>query len=575
MKKIPYGISNYHKIKSENYYFVDKTKFIELLENLGAPYLFLLRPRRFGKSLFISVLEHYYDILAKDKFDTLFGDTYIGQNPTPLRNSYPVLKFNFSMVRVQGTIENIRHSFNLHVLTEIELFLLKYAEKYTLDLKIIEELKQEDDAGDILQRFTKELRSKNIYIYLIIDEYDNFANNVLIEYKSDAYQEITHSGGFLRNFFTIIKGLTDSREIDRLFISGVSPLVMADVTSGFNIGNNISLKPDFASMVGLTNPELKELIEHYLSGQFVSLQPLLSEWYGKYCFDMNLSEKHIYNTTSILFFLQEYLAFKRLPSNLIDKNLRTDYGKLRYLILEGNKLNGNFNILKQILENGETQGELVDNFAVGELVNHEKFRSLLYYLGLITIKEELPINQVIFKAPNKLIKILLWEYMQNALEDAYGLRINIDFIKKAFDNMAKIGEWKPTLQYILDKFYEAVSIRDFVFHEEGLKTFLLAWLNLTNLYEVISEKEMNKGYADISLTSDRRFTEYINYEYIIELKYIKAQDAETPEKEEKAVAKVLKEAEIQLAQYTANEKFKTIKIVMVVSPKKMLYLEQI
>jgi len=578
MKKIPYGISNYHKIKSENYYFVDKTKFIELLENLGAPYLFFLRPRRFGKSLFISVLEHYYDILAKDKFDTLFGDTYIGQNPTPLRNSYPVLKFNFSMVRVQGTIENIRHSFNLHVLTEIELFLLKYAEKYTLDLKIIEELKQEDDAGDILQRFTKELRSKNIYIYLIIDEYDNFANNVLIEYKSDAYQEITHSGGFLRNFFTIIKGLTDSREIDRLFISGVSPLVMADVTSGFNIGDNISLDLSVASMVGLTQAEVLQMLDYYNSyGIFneptINMLNDFDEWYKGYSFSK--SADNIYNTVSILYYINQYIKEKTKPYNLIDENLRTDYGKLRFLIVESKKLNGNFNILKQVAEQDEIIGSLIRSFPQNRLIDSENFISLLFYLGFISIKKVSITNEFTFCIPNKLIRILLWEYIQKAFNEVLDLKIDSHFLKRSFDNMAKIGDWKPTLQYILDKFYEAVSIRDFVFHEEGLKTFLLAWLNLTNLYEVISEKEMNKGYADISLKSDRRFTEYINYEYIIELKYIKAQDAETPEKEKKAVAKALKEAEIQLAQYTANEKFKTMKIVMVVSPKKLLYLEQI
>ncbi len=574
MKKIPYGISSFETIKTENYYFVDKTRYIEKMENLGGRYLFFLRPRRFGKSLLISMLEHYYDLNGADQFEKLFGDTYIGQNPTPLRNSYPVLRFNFSMVKTQGTFEQLKHGFCLNVWSELHSFMLKYKTIYNLDEEVLKKIENQVDPGDMLLVFHDEMKAKHVSFYMIIDEYDNFANNVLMEHNEEIYRKITHSGGFLRNFFTLIKGMTDSREIDRLFISGVSPLVMADVTSGFNIGENISLWPDFASMVGFNREELKGLVDYYIPGQYETLFPLLSEWYNNYCFDENLIENNIFNSISILYFLRESLALKRIPSNLIDENLRTDYGKLRYLILEEKKLNGNFSILKDLVQTKETTGRLVRSFAVNELINAEKFRSLLFYLGFTTLKGISPAGRYTFTIPNKLINNLLWEYIQKSLDEVYKLKIDIDFLEQVFTDMALDGKWKPAFQYIVDKFYEAVSVRDFTFHEEGLKTFLLAWLNLTNLYDVISEKEKNKGYADICLEPDRRFTEYVKFDYIIELKYVKTKEIETTAKEEVAVKQIVKTATSQLMQYAANNKFQTIKIIIVASAKELIYMEE-
>jgi len=572
MKKIPYGISSFETIKTENYYFVDKTKYIEKIEALGGRYLFFLRPRRFGKSLLISMLEHYYDINGANQFDQLFGDTYIGQNPTPLRNSYPVLRFNFSMVRTQGTVEEIKTSFCLNVWGSMDVFISKYKIRYGLGEEISKEIKGYLDPGDMLLVFQNEMQKKHVSVFMIIDEYDNFANNVLIEHNTDTYQRITHAGGFLRNFFSLIKGLTDSREIDRLFISGVSPLVMADVTSGFNIGDNISLWPDFGSMVGFDTEEIKELVEYYIPGKYETLSPLLSEWYDNYCFDNMLKTKNLYNSTSILYFLKEYLQVNEIPGELIDENLRTDYGKLRFLILEGKKLNGNFLILKDLVQTKESTGRLVRSFAADELINAEKFRSLLFYLGFTTLKGISPAGRYTFTIPNKLINSLLWEYIQKSMDEVYKLKIDKDLLEQIFTDMALQGTWKPALQYIVDKFYLAVSVRDFVFHEEGLKTFLLAWLNLTNLYDVVSEKEKNKGFADICLEPDRRFTQYVKFDYVIELKYLKAEEIETPEKEESAINQAIAKATVQLIQYTANDMFKTIKIIIVASSKKLLYM---
>ncbi len=573
--RIPYGISNYEKLITENYYFIDKTPFVERLEETGAPYLFFLRPRRFGKSLFVSMLEHYYDLARKDEFDKLFGSTYIGQNPTPLHNSFPILKFNFSMIPTDGTFDEIRHSFWLYVTGEMEIFLNKYADQFNIDLSVIAELKKTANTGDAFLLLHKELVAKKVSFYLIIDEYDNFANNILAEHGRETYIKSTHAGGFLRSFFTIIKGLTDNKEIDRLFITGVSPLVMADVTSGFNIGDNISTLPEVATLAGLNKDELQKIIEYYLPGKFDALFPVLHEWYGNYCFDAATQITDIYNTTSILYFIKQYLSFKRMPYDLIDTNLRTDYGKMRYLLTEQRKLNGNFKMLTEIAEKKKTSGRLVKSFSLSELISKEKFRSLLYYLGFTTLKQIDITGKITFHIPNKLIDELLWEYVRKALNETYSLNIDADEISNRFNEMAEEGIWKPLFNQIIAKFYEAVSVRDFVFHEEGLKTFMLAWLNLSNLYDIFSEKEQNKGFADISMLADRRFVEYVKYDYAIELKYLKSEDISTDKKKETTVKNAKTDAISQLEQYTSDARFQTKRIVIVASAKELLLMEEV
>jgi hypothetical protein len=258
---------------------------------------------------------------------------------------------------------------------------------------------------------------------------------------------------------------------------------------------------------------------------------------------------------------------------LIDENLRTDYGKLRFLIIQDKKLNGNFNILSEIAETHQTVSTLVRSFALDELISDNKFKSLLFYLGFLSIEKIDFAGNITFKIPNKLINTLLWDYIRKATNEFYSLDLKVDFLNNGFSQMALAGIWRPLFQYILDKFYDAVSVRDFTFHEEGLKTFLLAWLNLTNLYDVTSEQEKNKGYADICLEPDRRFIEYVKYDYIIELKYLKAEEIETPAKEEAATKQAIEKATTQLLQYTADNSFKTIKIIILTSAKRLLFMD--
>jgi hypothetical protein len=380
----------------------------------------------------------------------------------------------------------------------------------------------------------------------------------------------------LRNFFTNLKGLTDNREIDRLFITGVSPLVMADVTSGFNIGDNISQDPQLSAMVGITNEEVKQILGYYNSFGIFN-QPLdsilddFNQWYNGYSFNQEL--ERVYNTISVLYYIHQFIKTKNRPIILTDENMRTDYGKFRFLIAAGKKLNGNFNILKDLAQTNQTSSALVRSFALNELIDEDKFKSLLFYLGFISISKMQPDNEYVFTVPNKLIKVIIWEFIQKAFVDVYDLKINQDYLKRAFKSMALEGDWKPALQYIMDRFYEAVSIRDFVFHEEGLKTFFLAWLNITNLFKVTSEKELNQGFADIYLEPEFRFGDYVKYGYVIELKYIKSEFLKSKKKAEPEVKRAIETATAQLDQYSPYDNCTTTKIIIVASARKLLYMD--
>ena len=576
MKKIPYGISSYEKIKTDDYYYIDKTRYIEIIENYGSTYHFFLRPRRFGKSLYISMLHSYYDMKAKEQFDQLFGDTYIGKNPTPLKNSYPILRFNFSMVAINGTVEEIKHSFLLNIIGEVLVFINKYADCFNLDLQIIENIKEEKDAGNVLMLFAREMKIKKVSVFMIIDEYDNFANNILTEHGEETYAKVTHAGGFLRSFFTNLKGLTDNREIDRLFITGVSPLVMADVTSGFNIGDNISQDPQLSAMIGITTEEAKQILGYYDSFGIFN-EPLdsiladFNKWYNGYSFNQRVEK--VYNTISVLYYVHQYIKTQNRPIILTDENMRTDYGKFRFLLTKDDKLNGSFSVLREVVETGEATGEFVRSFALNELIDKEKFLSLLFYLGFTSIKEITPFGKYTYTIPNKMINTILWEFIQKSLNEVYHLNIDRYFLGNAFSAMANKNVWKPVLQYIVDKFYEAVSIRDFVFHEEGIKTFLLAWLNMTNLFRVTSEKELNQGFADIYLEPESRYSDFVRYGYVIEIKYIKSEFLKSKKKAEPEVKRAIETATAQLNQYSPYENCTTTKIIIVASAKKMLYMD--
>jgi len=577
IKKIPYGESNFETVIDGDYYFVDKSEYIKRIEDSAGKYLFFLRPRRFGKSLFLSMLEHYYDINRKDQFDELFNDLWIHKNPTSLRNSLPILKFNFSGVKTTGAIEEIERSFNLSIRLDIEEFFAKYANQYKITKKIIDTVLLQKDAGDLLSVFMSYLKRFSVRYYLLIDEYDNLANNILIEHGENKYKSSTQAGGFLRNFFAVIKNGTDDRTIERLFITGVSPLVLSDVTSGFNIGDNISIDMPFSSMVGFTQKEIEEIIDYYIEQKKIEktkrteILKDMKDWYNSYLFCVG-TEK-LYNSDMVLYYIHSYLKNREKPINMLDENVRTDYKKLKFLITKARKLNGNFRALRNLLEERDEEYEFVKSFSIKEIEDDNNFVSFLYYLGLITFNKKRGLFYN-FIVPNRVIKKMLWGFIEKSLKEAGGLEFDSSAYGKMFNRLGYDGELFPLLNYVFDRFYNAVSNRDFIYKEAGVKGFLLAFLNMSYLYKVSSEREENKGYIDIILEpSLSLFDDMRPDNYIIELKYITKEELDN--KKTNMIEKYKNDAIKQLARYEKNLIGKVHKIVIIAGSNKLYLIEEI
>ena len=330
IKKIPYGMTDFESIIRDGYYYVDKTQYIEKVENISR-FFFFVRPRRFGKSLFLNMLGLYYDINKKDKFEESFGELYIGKHPTPNRNKYLVLTLNFSSVA--SDMETLKQTFN----TYCKLVMSAFAKDYSdlLGKNIAEELEKYDTAAEILGFLCLSAKSKGLKIYLILDEYDNFANNILVDYGNERYHSITHGNGFFRGFLKVVKDYSNS-VIERIFLTGVSPVTMDDLTSGFNIADNYSSNSIFNNMIGFNEYEVRDLIDYYkerrdLPHSTDELIEIMKPWYDNYCFSEDSLEERMFNSDMTLYFLNNYLQLGKVPKMMVDNNIRTDYSKLKML----------------------------------------------------------------------------------------------------------------------------------------------------------------------------------------------------------------------------------------------------
>lgn len=580
LKNLPYGISDFAEFSGNNLYYVDKTKFIRNLEEKGS-FLFLIRPRRFGKSLFLSMMEYYYDILHKDLFDTLFQGTEIQANPTDSRNSFLVLKFNFS--DVTASLDKVEQSFLNHIKNSAELFLTRYRDILKLDKNDIKTTVDGiNNPPDILATLLKYSRLKNQKLYVIIDEYDNFANTILSVSGEKSFQNITHGEGFLRAFFNVIKaGATGSdAPISRLFMTGVSPITLDDVTSGFNIASNITLDRDIDQIMGFTSNEVQAIIEYYgqtgkIKHSTADLLEIMGQWYNHYRFSLN-STGEVFNTVHIWYFLREYLLNSNIPYELIDNNARIDYNKLRYLILvdkEGKKkTNGNFSKLREIIETNSVRTFIKKGFPAEALTESENFYSLLYYFGLLTITGISPSNQAILSIPNEFVKHLYYDYLKETMKEAYSFHIDMGMFSNLIEEMAFYGKWEGLITYIGERMEASLSLRDLMGSEKAQQVFWNVYLGLSTLYNVYSEKEMNQGYADLVMEPLLSKNPGIKFSYIIEIKYIKPADYEKLEKEgiKEKIAGICKEGEMQLNSYSRDEKFK--KIINATTLKKLILI---
>ncbi|MGE5340990.1 MAG: AAA family ATPase [Candidatus Omnitrophota bacterium] len=565
IKKIAYGISNYRRIIEENCYYVDKTMYIKAVEAAG-DYLFFIRPRRFGKSLFISVLEAYYDISLKARFDFFFKDTWIYHNQTSERNSYLILSMNFS--EIGSNIDQLEKSFYYDIIETGDRFISKYKKELGVDeQKSVSELKTRENAPDALRYLISLARKSGRKLYVIIDEYDNFANTVLTARGTHAYQRLTRGEGFFRSFFNVLKAGTTGIEapVTRLFITGVSPVTMDDVTSGFNIGDNISLAPVLNSMIGFTRSEVREMLDYYHNVDYLKHEPgflleMLEKWYGNYNFsEYSPDGERLFNSDMILYFFKEYFRIQHIPDELVDRNVRIDYGKLRHLIVldrgDTKTTNGNFSKLKEIIEEGGTSSIISRGFPLEEMMNANNFKSLLYYFGLLTIKGA-ERDKLRLEIPNETVRRLYYDYIKDAYRETGVFALDLSKYEDLMTNMAYDGEWQPLFDYLSGRIRESMSLRDLITGEKSIQAFLNVYLGLSNLFMIHTEKEMNKGYADIVMEPLIAVYKDIKYSYVLEIKYIKPEGKRKKKPSAVVVEKLRAEAEEQLKIYSLDEKFR-------------------
>ncbi len=565
LKQVPYGVSDFKEFRDSNYYYVDKTRYIRDIEKKGR-YIFLIRPRRFGKSLFLGILEAYYDIALKDRFDFLFSGTDIHQNPTEEKNSYLVLTLDFSIVRPD--ISRIEETFLDYIKESAYGFVQKYEKLLQIDVeKADAAFSDKKNASEVMITLLRYCKTKNLKLYVIIDEYDNFANTILSEAGEKEFEKITHGGGFLRTFFNVLKGGTSriNASISRLFMTGVSPITLDDVTSGFNIATNISLDWDINEILGFTQSEVETMIEYYrktgkIRHSTSELLELMSLWYNHYCFSLETNTV-VFNSTQVLYFFMQYLSRGKIPLEMIDNNIRFDYQKLRYLIIVDQKempktpkTNGNFSKLRQIIENGSLHSRIIKSFPINKLVSPDNFISLLYYLGLLTIDGIDEENKAILKIPNESIKRLYYDYIKETYEETGILSLNLSKYEDLMKEMAFKGKWKPLIEYLVQQMETSMGIRDLITGEKAIQAFLNVYLGLSDLYLVSSEKELKKGYADLVLEPFLAQYPQLKFSYVIEIKYSKSQAKKkelTPEK----IKEVKEKAETQLNRYCLDDKF--------------------
>ena len=546
IKGIPYGVARFEEVRNENFYYVDKTMYLPLLENVSK-YLFLIRPRRFGKSVFVSMMQAYYDIAKADRFDTLFDGLWIKEHPTPLKNAFQVIYFDFSIIGTGFDEQSLEQNFNKYCCQVLDVFAEIYALYY--DAGFEQAVKAEASARAKLNYVNLHAHKKGYLLYLIIDEYDNFTNVILSDGGKELFRRLTHASGFYREYFKIFKAM-----FSRIFMIGVSPVTLDDLSSGYNIGWNISQDPRFNYMLGFSESDVRTMFQYYKdNGKLRSdadIEAMLTEmkpWYNNYCFaEEYIDEERLYNCDMVLYYLRHQTAFGRPPKEMVDMNIRTDYKKLQMLadIDRGNLKEKRMSVIEEIAATGSIVMNLKTSFPAESVTDDNNFRSLLYYYGLLTMGSSYG-SMTKMVIPNNCVKEQYWSFMR----DYFNRSFKIDSIPLELEmtRMALEGEWEPFITRIAEAYRENSSVRDSILGEHNLQGFFKAYLALNSLYLVEPEIELNYGFGDFLLLPDKARYPEIAHSYILELKYVKptATDAEV---EAKSV-----EADCQLQRY-ANDK---------------------
>ena len=566
--KLPHTISSFHDLRTQGYYYVDKTDYLEQMEALPQKYIFFLRPRRFGKSLFTSLLRYYYGLEYKAQFPTLFGNLYIGHKPTPLVNQYMVLSMEFTKISTTS-FEDTFQGFLTRVKRAVDDFFVKYSHYFSSkDREQIQIQKFPADVIELLVSLMKE-KAPNQKIYIIIDEYDHFANE-LIAFDLSNFKKIVSKNGFVRKFYEAIKEGTKESVIDRFFATGITPITLDSLTSGFNIAKDLSTDFQFANMMGFTEADLKGILNMASEKSPLDIAktiPELKRWYDGYKFNKAQKEA-LYNPSMVLYFATHYQRLGEFPVTMLDKNIASDYHKIRLLLTVDNP-EQNYAVLNRIMEQDTITGELTEEFSFEKLFSEGDFLSLLFYNGFLTIEDYWG-GDTTFRVPNYVIQRLYLDYFFDLLKERKTIIVNSTKIREAVKEMAIKGNPQLFFDYIQD-ILKQLANRDYQnFTEKYVKLLMMSSMKLANAYYIESERELPDGFLDLSFTKHPAVK--VNHEYLFELKYLKKEQAKQL-KAKQATAKT------QLTKYIAGaDKFnqlKTLQAWTVVAIKDELFVEQI
>ena len=547
-KRIPYGISSFKQVQEEGLYLVDKTMFFERMEQAGH-FLFLVRPRRFGKSLFLNMLEAYYDINEKDNFQELFKGLYVADHPTEWRNKFQVLHLDFS--QVGSEVERLDDSFNFYLSLCCENFAKEYARFYPSDF--VDEVKRIPRGEQKLNYINLVAHSVGCRLYLIVDEYDNFTNNVLNIKGQQAYHALTHGTGFYRDVFKLFKPM-----FDRIIMLGVAPITLDDLTSGYNIALNMTIDQRFNQMLGFSEDEVRQMIRYYK--KVGAIKPELTEdsiiadikpWYDNYCFakDSFGKEPSMFNSDMVCYYMSTLVNTGSKPEGMVDPNTKTDYKKLRNLIEIGNMTEERRQIIYDIVHTGYTISTINSYFPAESITDEDNFISLLFYYGMLTIRGTLG-AALKLGIPNNNVRIQYYNYLMQAFQQIHPTalsQLNVPFYQAAVE-----GQWRPMMDYILKAYHDTTAVRQLIEGERNLQGFMNAYLSLDPYYLVAPEMEFSHGYCDFFLLPNYTVYPMVAHSYILELKYLKADasDAEADSQWSEALA--------QIKTYAADKKLQSM-----------------
>lgn len=516
VKLIPYGVSDFKQVRKENLYYSDKTMFLERMERAGH-FLFLTRPRRFGKSIYLSMMRAYYDINERDNFDNLFSGLYVHDHPTKERGRYQVLFLDFSQVGGDSTTAESR--FEQYGCNELDRFAIQYASFY--DENFVDDIKRRDNFASKLTWIAGKAHDNNHPLYLIIDEYDNFTNNVLNKEGEHAYHEMTHASGFYRDVFKLFKP-----NFTRILMMGVLPVTLDDLTSGYNIATNITLRPEFNTMLGFSEDEVCTMIRYYKSVGAINadedvLVDDMKPWYDNYCFSVETlaTDPKMFNSDMVCYYLNYYMQVGKAPADRTDPNTKTDYKKLKNLVRPDKLDRQRLDIIHEIAEKGFILGTLNGSFSAERMMDDNNFISLLYYYGMLTISGVMG-AMIRLGIPNNNVRKQYFEYLideYNGIEPVDVSALNMPFYRAAYD-----GDWQPMVNTITDAYDKNSSNRSLIQGERNLQGFMSAFLSLNPYYITAPEVEVSHGYCDFFMLPDHSRYPDVAHSYILELKYLKS-----------------------------------------------------